>query len=102
VKAVTLRAPHKGRDDGGTGRARRFDCDLVCIAAGARPADDLAYQATARGSLVLRAGEAAANDAGAGGPWLAGLVAGAVTVEDAAAQGTAAGSAAARASADPS
>ena len=77
----------------------RFACDLVVVSAGVRPADDLAYQATARGSLVLAAG--GGTDAG---PLLAGLVAGARTADEAIAQGAAAGSVAARrrrAAADP-
>lgn len=108
VKTVTLRVPDGAAGDGRTDSTRRFACDLVCIAAGSRPADDVAYQATARGSLVLAPGRPAAvapegptgrgQDAApeqAPGLWLAGLVAGAATVEVAIAQGTAAGWAAA-------
>lgn len=103
VRALTLLAPDRTAD-GGRGRSTlRFACDLVCVAAGARPADDLAYQATADGSFVLRAGGADTGGRGAdralpAGLWLAGLAAGATALEDAVAQGTAAGSAAARAS----
>ena len=93
----------------------RHDCDLVCVWAGVRPADDLAYQAVSRGSLLLSAGEVlgvvgdngsadVAGEALTVRPWLAGLVAGACDADLAIEQGTAAGSAAARharAAADP-
>jgi len=89
--------------ENGHRRTLRHDCDLVCISAGVRPADDLAYQAMSRGSLLLST--AGTVDEGvAGGPWLAGLVAGACDADLAIEQGTAAGSAAARqprAAADP-
>ncbi|MBM3148103.1 MAG: FAD-dependent oxidoreductase, partial [Actinobacteria bacterium] len=86
-------------------RPRRYRCDLVCISAGVRPADDLAYQATARGSLVLAPSVAvtAQPAAAAGGPalWLAGLVNGADTPASAREQGSAAGAAAVRGSRYP-
>lgn len=100
---VTALALRHGANDGAGDRALRFDCDLVCISAGVRPADDLAYQATSRGSLVLSPTEAS-DRASDEGPWLAGLVAGARSADAAIAQGRAAGSAAARharAAADP-
>jgi sarcosine oxidase subunit alpha len=105
VRSVTLRpADRPGRP---RRRARSYDCDTVCYSAGVRPVDDLAYQASCSGSVVLSAatmqasggtdrgaGLGAASDAPAG-PWLAGLVAGAVTAAQAIAQGEAAGKAAA-------
>jgi len=40
---------------GGVGRARRVACDLVCVAVGARPADELARQALETGRFSLAA-----------------------------------------------
>ncbi len=106
VSALSLRL-------GGDGPPRivRHECDLVCISAGTRPADDLAYQSVARGSLVLAADTSLEPVAGAGapaaagtpvlGPWLAGSVVGAETAAAAIAQGRVAGAAAARAAAAP-
>jgi hypothetical protein len=73
-------------------RARTYACDTVCYSAGVRPADDLAYQALCRGSVVLSDRGTAASG---GGPLLAGLVAGVATASEAMAQGEAAGKAAA-------
>jgi sarcosine oxidase subunit alpha len=87
VSAFSLRL-----EESGASRTVKYECDLVCISAGTRPADDLAYQALSRGSVVLSVGEPAP---GSTGPWLAGLVAGAGTAELANEQGAAAGSAAA-------
>ncbi len=91
---------------GQCGRSSRVACDLVVISASVRPADDLAYQARARGSLVLAIDEGvvprdepAAGTAGAAaapGLWLAGLVAGTTTADAARTHGTEAGMAAAR------
>jgi sarcosine oxidase subunit alpha len=91
----------------------RSVCDTVCVGAGLRPADDLAYQAAARGSIVLSGPpdlEAGVSRADApvaerpspptdhtgapAGPWLAGLVAGVCSPEAAIAQAEAAGRAA--------
>jgi len=104
VRSVTLRPADRSRR-----RARTYACDTVCCSAGVRPADDLAYQASCSGSVVLSAavaeasggsergaGPGAASDAAApAGPLLAGLVAGAVTAAEAVTQGEAAGKAAA-------
>ena len=90
VTALSLRVAGVG-----AGRPLRHDCDLVCISAGVRPADDLSYQASSAGSLVLSAGDAS-GEPGAGRPWLAGLVAGAATTDVAIEQGKTAGSDAAR------
>ncbi len=73
-------------------RARTYACDTVCYSAGVRPADDLAYQARCRGSVVLSDLGTAASG---GDPLLAGLVAGVDTAPEAMAQGEAAGKAAA-------
>lgn len=113
VRSVTLcpaaRPGHAPR------RARTYTCDAVCYSGGVRPADDLAYQALASGSLVLSLADGAApgpaepyavppGGVGSGqdapgalrqGLWLAGLVAGAASAAEAVAQGEAAGSAAA-------
>jgi sarcosine oxidase subunit alpha len=106
VSALSLRL-------GGDGPPKivRHKCDLVCISAGTRPADDLAYQSVARGSLVLSADSSLEAVAATGalatagtpvlGPWLAGLVVGADTAAAAIVQGRVAGAAAARAAAAP-
>jgi len=86
VSALSLRL------DDPEGRLVKYACDLVCLSAGTRPADDLAYQALSRGSIVLSVDEAVG---GVAGPWLAGLVAGAQTLEHAVDQGRTAGAAAA-------
>ena len=71
---------------------QRYDCDLVCVSAGVRPADDLALQAASRGSLVL----AQNLEADVPGLWLAGLASGSRSADAACEQGGAAGAAAAR------
>lgn len=76
------------------GARRRFDCDVVCVSAGCRPADDLARQASYDGSIVLSATASVEN--GPASPrrlWLAGLVTGADSPAAAIAQGKAAGKA---------
>lgn len=107
VRSATLRPA--GRPGAAPRRARTYECDTVCYSAGARPADDLAYQASCAGSVVLsdrgaEAGEGAAPGVGAGAasvvpapasPLLAGLITGDVTAAQAIAQGEAAGKAAA-------
>ncbi|HSL94489.1 MAG TPA: 2Fe-2S iron-sulfur cluster-binding protein [Thermoleophilia bacterium] len=93
VRSVTLRAAE--RPGGVPRRARTYACDTICYAAGARPADDLAYQALCRGSVVLSALGAAPGAGAAAGPLLAGFVAGFVTPAEAIAHGEAAGTAAA-------
>jgi sarcosine oxidase subunit alpha len=71
---------------------QRYHCDLVCISAGIRPADDLARQAMSHGSLVLRQSDTAQRNHDL---WLAGLVNGAVCPGEACDQGREAGAAAA-------
>ena len=107
VRSVMLRPAD--RPGAAPRRARTYECDTVCYSAGARPADDLAYQAVCAGSVVLSAAHpeaSAGTDRGASlvaasdvpapaGPLLAGLIAGDVTAAQAIAQGEAAGRAAA-------
>jgi sarcosine oxidase subunit alpha len=107
VRSVTLRPAD--RPGAAPRRARTYECDTVCYSAGARPADDLAYQASCAGSVVLSAADPEASggtDRGASlvavsdapapaGPLLAGLITGDVTAAQAIAQGEAAGTAAA-------
>jgi len=107
VRSVTLHP--LGQPGRPPRRARSYACDTICCSAGVRPADDLAYQASCSGSVVLSAtvteasggpergaGLGAVSDAAApAGPLLAGLVAGAVTAAEAVTQGEAAGKAAA-------
>ena len=54
-------------------RPHRYECDLVVISAGLRPADNLAFQARAGGSIVLSTAEPAPASENL---WLAGLAAG--------------------------
>jgi sarcosine oxidase subunit alpha len=107
VRSVTLRPAER---PGNTPPApRTYDCDTVCYSAGARPADDLAYQARCAGSLVLAGPrDLAADGVGSGegdagatslGPWTAGLAAGVSSPAAVMAQGEAAGEAAAAAAA---
>jgi sarcosine oxidase, subunit alpha len=95
VSSLSLRLPGDDEKSG-----LRFRCDFVCVSAGMRPADDLAYQARCHGSVALTASSPAAKGEdrprhrGPRGPWLAGLVAGADSPSAAIAQGEAAGRAA--------
>jgi sarcosine oxidase subunit alpha len=92
VRALSVRGV------GGAGRTeRRYPCDLVCFSNGARPADDLAFQAHCEGSIVLGVPKErlrVQEGTECGMPWPVGLANGVDTVASAIAQGGAAGSAA--------
>ena len=68
-------------------RPIRYGCDLVCISAGVRPADDLDYQARADGSVLL----SSRQSNGRWEPIQAGLVAGTKSGTSAMEQGAQAG-----------
>ena len=66
------------------GTRSTFECDLVCVSSGCLPADELAFQALARGSFVLSAsGSPERRGDASPGVHLAGLLAGALTVTSA-------------------
>jgi sarcosine oxidase subunit alpha len=92
--SADTRRARRSASPGAAGR-RLVRCDLVCLCTAARPADELAFQARAGGSLVL----GMEDGDGAAALWTAGLAAGARSVELAVEQARAAGRMAARAAA---
>jgi sarcosine oxidase, subunit alpha len=85
IKGLSLLHGSAGRRE-----TARFACDLVCVSAGVRPADELACQARSTGSITLSASGTPAPPL-----WLVGLAAGETVADAAAAQGSRAGAEAA-------
>ena len=83
------------------GETRRYRCDVVCVSAGFRAADELAHQVLSQGQVTLSVPEPVESapgeptSHGPRGPWLAGQVCGTESFAAAVEQGAAVGRAAA-------